>query len=290
MKCNHYHNVKEFYKDTFPIFLKDEVQNTLPLGNVVLGNNGGEPDGWRNTKNWFMATITDNLNNILLSAIMTPPFNITMYETDNIANVDAVNFLCDYLISKNISIPGITSENNLAERFAKIYTKKINMDYKIRTNMRIYKLEKVNENIALVGKLRRAKEKDLFFLPYWYDAFYNDCSLINQNFDDAVLAAKRAINKNMFYILEDDGMPVSIASCQREIVTGRCVNMVYTPPYFRKKGYASSCVAQVSQIVLDRNYKYVSLFTDLDNPISNSIYQKIGYKVVCDYNELEFIK
>lgn len=79
-----------------------------------------------------------------------------------------------------------------------------------------------------------------------------------------------------------------MASALREIITGRCIGMVYTPPYFRKSGYASSCVAQVSKLVLDMGYKYASLFTNLANPISNSIYQKIGYKPICDYNELVF--
>jgi uncharacterized protein len=68
------------------------------------------------------------------------------------------------------------------------------------------------------------------------------------------------------------------------------VNEVYTPPYFRGKGYASSCVVGLSDHMLESGYKSCSLFTDLNNPVSNSIYMKIGYKPICDYVNISFQK
>jgi predicted GNAT family acetyltransferase len=66
------------------------------------------------------------------------------------------------------------------------------------------------------------------------------------------------------------------------------VSGVYTPPYFRGKGYASSCVAALSRLILERGFTKCVLYTDLANPTSNSIYQKIGYKPVCDSLEIKF--
>lgn len=285
-----YNDAKEFYEATFSILLKHEAQNSLPLGNVVIGKNGGEPDGWRNTKNWYMSTVSDNFGNVILVSIMTPPFNITMYETDNLPNDEALNCLCDNILRENIKVPGVISENNLADRFSKIYTKRMNLDYKTHKNLRIYILDEVNKDIQLIGNIRKAEKKDLFYLPYWSNGVNVDCDSGNQNISDAVINIERAINNKTLYVLEENGIPVSIASVSREIINGRCVGSVYTPPYFRKRGYASSCVAQVSQKVLDMGYKYVSLFTDLSNPTSNSIYKKIGYKSICDYKEVQFIK
>ncbi|GHU83169.1 hypothetical protein FACS1894196_2610 [Clostridia bacterium] len=290
MQCNRYTDPKAFYRDTFPILMRHEAQNTLPLGNVVLGNNGGEAEGWRDTRRWFMATVTGADGGILLSAIMTPPFNITMYETDNLASDAAVGCLCEYLVGENIAVPGVTSESALAERFARAYTDKKGMAYQACKNLRIYTLEAVNERIPPVGPIRRAEKKDLCFLPYWRRAFQDDCALGEGGFDDAVFAMEREIKNGTLYLLMDGGMPVSMASVTREVVNGRCVGMVYTPPYFREKGYASACVAQVSETVLESGYRYVSLFTDLANPTSNSIYQKIGYRAVCDYDEVEFVE
>ncbi|MHA1110922.1 MAG: GNAT family N-acetyltransferase [Promethearchaeota archaeon] len=58
-------------------------------------------------------------------------------------------------------------------------------------------------------------------------------------------------------------------------------------PELRKKGYATECVAKLSKKLLE-DYEYCVLFTDLGNPTSNSIYQKIGYKPVMDVDLYKF--
>ena len=63
---------------------------------------------------------------------------------------------------------------------------------------------------------------------------------------------------------------------------GVSVGGVYTPPELRRKGYATACVAALSALLLDRGHSFCVLYTDLANPTSNSIYQKIGYRPVTD--------
>jgi ribosomal protein S18 acetylase RimI-like enzyme len=69
--------------------------------------------------------------------------------------------------------------------------------------------------------------------------------------------------------------------------TGRVarVNYVYTPPERRGHGYASACVATLTQQLLDEGVPRCCLYTDLSNPTSNKIYQAIGYRPVCDAAE-----
>ncbi len=67
-----------------------------------------------------------------------------------------------------------------------------------------------------------------------------------------------------------------MAACGGTTVNGIRVNAVYTPPKYRGKGYATSCVARMSQKLLNQ-HKYCFLFTNLANPVSNHIYRKIGY-------------
>jgi len=66
------------------------------------------------------------------------------------------------------------------------------------------------------------------------------------------------------------------------------VSLVYTPPERRNRGYASALVAALSQHLLDAGWQFCVLFTDLANPISNSIYQRIGYRPVSDFDEYDF--
>jgi hypothetical protein len=63
---------------------------------------------------------------------------------------------------------------------------------------------------------------------------------------------------------------------------GGTVGAVYTPPEHRKNGYATALTAAITQKILDSGKKYSGLYTDLDNPTSNSIYQQIGYKPISD--------
>ena len=58
---------------------------------------------------------------------------------------------------------------------------------------------------------------------------------------------------------------------------------VYTPPALRRRGFASALVAAVSAVGLASGKEVCVLYTDLANPTSNSIYQKIGYRPVCDW-------
>jgi predicted GNAT family acetyltransferase len=47
-------------------------------------------------------------------------------------------------------------------------------------------------------------------------------------------------------------------------------------------------VAALSQQLLDAGWEFCALFTDLANPTSNSIYQRIGYRPVADFDEYIF--
>lgn len=83
-------------------------------------------------------------------------------------------------------------------------------------------------------------------------------------------------------------MPVSMAGTSGPTPNGIRVNLVYTPPEHRRQGYASSCVAALSQALLNQGRKYCFLLTDLANPTSNHIYQTIGYRSRGDVTEYCF--
>ena len=69
---------------------------------------------------------------------------------------------------------------------------------------------------------------------------------------------------------------------------GISVSLVYTPPELRGRGYATACVGELSRKLLGAGREFCALFADLANPISNHIYERIGYRPVCDYEEYRF--
>lgn len=287
MEFNLYTDVHEFYNDTYDVLMYHEAQNIIPLGNIIIGNEGKDKTGWRDPANWLMATVSE-ANVIQLTAIMTPPHNITLYATDNIISSKAISCLIDGL--KHRQIPGVTTEKTLAEYFAKEYTSRKGLTFKITMNQRIYELKEVNPDIKQFGVVRLLDEKDMYFFPYWAEAFNaaNTYGKTEMSIPQEAESYRYRLLTKKLYVLEDNGVPVSMAGYTREMQTAIGVAFVYTPPYFRGKGYASSCVAQISQIALGKGFTKCVLYTDLLNPTSNSIYQKIGYVPICDSLMLEF--
>ena len=287
MIFNLYKDVKIFYRDIYNVLMRGEVQNLIPLGNVITGNEGKDKTGWRDPDLWFMATVSEK-EEILLTAVMTPPYNLTLYATDNIINNEAVTCLIKGITQTGDKIPGIMTENSLAQYFAEAYAKANNTNYYIKTKMRIHELVKVNPDIPQTGSLRPAQKSDMAFFPYWLESFNFDCFGTALNINPDPDYYRYYINGQKLFILEENGIPVSMAQKSREMQTVCGVSYVYTPLYFRGKGYASSCVAAVSSLILEAGFEKCVLYTDLANPVSNSIYRKIGYNPVCDSLEIKF--
>jgi hypothetical protein len=89
---------------------------------------------------------------------------------------------------------------------------------------------------------------------------------------------------------EDGGQGVSFAAYGNPTPHGIRIAPVYTPPEVRGRGYASACVAALSQCLLDSGRQQCYLYTDLANPTSNKIYQAIGYRPVGDAIEMQFLQ
>ena len=81
---------------------------------------------------------------------------------------------------------------------------------------------------------------------------------------------------------EDGGEAVSVSGWGGPTPNGIRIGPVYTPPALRGRGYATALVAELSQALLDEGRSFCFLFTDLANPTSNAIYERIGYVRVCE--------
>jgi predicted GNAT family acetyltransferase len=108
-----------------------------------------------------------------------------------------------------------------------------------------------------------------------------------QTKQEASEAVERSMREKRLYVWDDKGLR-SIATWNAPTTHGVRITLVYTPPEFRGKGYASACVAALSHAMLNSGRKICYLFTDLSNPVSNHVYQRIGYVSVRDFAEYRF--
>jgi uncharacterized protein len=145
--------------------------------------------------------------------------------------------------------------------------------------LRVFQLDRVEWPRPVGGEMRICTTGDRAIVAEFMAGFFAE---IGESFNEDISArADRMIAAGQAFVWVNPE-PVAIAGCGSPTPSGVRIGPVYTPPEHRGRGYASNLVAHVSQHALDSGRKYCFLFTDLANPVSNSIYQKIGYSPVSD--------
>jgi uncharacterized protein len=86
----------------------------------------------------------------------------------------------------------------------------------------------------------------------------------------------------------NDEAVCSMAGVSGRSRSGSRIGYVYTPPDRRGRGYATSCVAELTRRELGMGAAFCCLYTDLANHVSNAIYQQVGYQPVCDFADIVF--
>lgn len=277
MELTQFQSLAAFADRALPLLQLREAEHNLPIG--IINRAMADPDG---CADWFMACVDDEL-----IALMTPPRHLILACPQGEASAQAQETLLRELQARGVAAPGVIGERGLAHAFAQRYTARHGLDYAVRTEERGYRLTEVAD-VPRVGTLRLAAEGDLHFLPYWMKDFTEFCFGQPAELDPE--GAAGAVSQGSWYLLEVEGQPVCLAGVGRQTPHGRSVGPVYTPPYLRGRGYATACVAMLSERILSWGNDYCVLFADLANPVSNSVYQKIGYRPICDVSDLRFFE
>lgn len=281
MEFKLYKDLNKFIEETREYLYRKEVENNLPIGVLNRLKSG---DIKLSNETLLLTICSDE--NIKLIGIRTPPqdFILTAYEYDN----EVIEFLIENLNGNNIDIPSTNGEKRLVNLFKDIYCKMNKCEYKLDMNMRIYRLLKVNSLNKPEGVFREAHSGDIEPLSQWIlEEDYMFRSIDTLEKAKEYLLSK--ISGHRLYLWEDKEV-VSMAINGRETDDIAVITGVFTPNKFRKRGYATACVEELSRLLLNGEYNKCALFTDLSNPISNSIYMKIGYEPVGDYDSYDIIK
>jgi len=231
----------------------------------------------------YFAAVTDEQGPVL-AALMTPPYHLILYsEPENAPG--ALQLLAHHLIGESWAVPGVRGPVRTVEGFAQLWTELTGTGSQPGRSQRIYKLSEVMHPRYSPGCLRPADEDDADLVLRWIEGFQREV-MPDSPATSPEMPYRRIAERSVF--LWDDNGPVCMAFKTRPTRHGVSVSWVYTPPELRRRGYASSCVAALSQQLLDDGFEYCTLFTELSNPTSNHIYQEIGYRPLCDFQEIGF--
>ncbi len=188
------------------------------------------------------------------------------------------------------TLPGVYAPAPISHAFAQHWHTLTGQPCHLSLSERIFQLEKVIPVQGVPGHLRRATFADHNLLIGWLRDFYRDTA----NMKDVASLEQTLSNyftsdERGFYLWETD-RGVSMAICAGPTPNGMRIKGLYTPPECRRQGYASACVAALSQLMLDSGRRYCFLFINLNDHISNRISQRLGYYPICDADEYTFTK
>ncbi|GET35585.1 GNAT family N-acetyltransferase [Microseira wollei] len=279
MKLHRFEDASQFYQQVKDYLLNYEAHHCLLFGIIDTLINYPQ----RYDKNPYLASVEDG-GKVVAVAVKTAPYAAVLSKVEDFAALEAI---ASDLHAQKEPLPGVNALTDEALAFAQTWQKLTGESYEIEMQMRIHQLQTVEPIAKSSGYLRLALESDRQLLLEWYKAFELDA--LGENEKNSARNIEYHLKHNLAYIWEDK-IPVSMVFSGGSTPNGKRITAVYTPPEYRQKGYATSCVAALSQNLLDSGCKYCFLYTDLANPTSNHIYHKIGYRPVSNWSNYSFIK
>lgn len=226
--------------------------------------------------------VVESAGEIQAVGTRTPPYNFVL---SKVQDLGALDIIADYFHHASTALSGINSFVGEAQAFAHTWQTLTGQASTLKMHLRIHQLTQVQDQASAQGYLRVATKRDRKQLLQWSEAF----SL--ETFGDLESDIERILDlqiKRQDLYVWCDRKPVSMVAGRLSQPGGGRIGPVYTPAEFRRRGYATACVAAVSQMLLERGAQRCCLFTDITNPTSNHIYQTIGYAPVCDWHDYRF--
>jgi hypothetical protein len=273
LRIERYVEVSAFYERVSPFLLRQEAVHCVQLGfRATLEGNprafgDADPD-------LLAATAGDEVVGV---ATRTPPHNLMLsLMEDRVSAAFADAF-------REVELPGLIAPSDVGAAFVS----RLSRNAVVALEERLFEMTEVIPARPTAGRLRWYEDGDRELLVAWLAAFHAEAMPGEQVYDAEQVLERRGGGHGEFALWDDAG-PVSFAGFGSPTPNGMRIGPVYTPPELRGRGYASALTAAVTEHVLASGRRFCFLATDLANPTSNSIYQRIGYRPVTDVTVWRF--
>lgn len=278
MQLTKYENPEKFQSKVLQFLLKNEALNCLPIGVIQAIID-------KVYKDYHLFVLENNMDLVGVS-YCTPPYPLW------ISNLDAqqAQFMATEIFKNNLDPSGLIGPVESVEFFCRHWETLSPTLFIKKMHMGVYELREVIMPSKINGQMRFASNADSEILRKWSYNFAVDCKVeIPSETELDEIVKKCTLEKSrVFYTVNEQ--IVSMVNSSGKTPNGIRLNYVYTPPEYRKCGYASELVALYSQHLLHSGNKFCFLFTDMGNPTSNKIYQNLGYQKVGEYCHIEICR
>ena len=258
-----YKDKNEFLDDNLAFLEQDEVKNNLMIGIASRD---------RDEEQYFVASVKGDEK--LVGMISGKNMILSSNTSDRGLYLDLVIHM------ENVEYPGIIGPKGVCELYLDVYNEQTCNDMEIEMDQRIYSCRRVQNVSENIGVFRLAIHDDFDVLLDWVYEFELMVEGVADKENLKGMLKNRIEQKTIYVLLVNDQL-VSMAARSRPLKHIETVSLVFTPKKLRRKGYASRVVELLTEEILNDG-KIATLYTDLANPTSNSIYMKIGYVPHCD--------
>ena len=269
MKLKRGNEVSQDYERVRRFLLAHEAYHGLMLGllDAILNS----PERFQQP---YIAVVEEE-GAVLAVVLQTPPRKLLL---SRVEKLEAIALIAQDLHSLQAQVPGVMGTLAAARIFAQYWHALTGQSYQAGTRERYFQLETVQPIPHVTGKLQQATRSERELLIHWCRAFMAEVADEPASPEEVI---DRYLHEGSLYLWQGN-TAVSMANFYGATPNGVRINLVYTPPEYRRRGYATACVAALSRRLLERGYQYCFLSTDLANPTSNHIYQAIGYQPLED--------
>ena len=173
---------------------------------------------------------------------------------------------------------GVVGEAGAAAGFAGCWSEGVNKAAVVEDAQRLYVLGDLTRTEGVAGMLRRAEHDERDLIIEWWSAFQVETGLPER---DVSAAVDFGLSTGRLFFW-DDGGPRCVARATQPLGGVSRIGAVFTPPRWRRRGYAAACVGALCHWVRIEEYANSILYAQLANPSSNAIYRRLGFRAVSE--------
>jgi GNAT superfamily N-acetyltransferase len=274
-------DLAEFWALTGDFFNADPVFHTVPIAAVARRLDHPDPDDERPL---LVTVVEDGV--LVAAALRTPPWPLTV---SGVAPEWAETVA--EALAGDVELPGVNGPRDAAEAFTVAWVARTGCGAHEHMALRLYELKDLDVP-DVPGHARLATMDDIDLLARWYTGFGGEVTLQGRDEgadDKSARIVRVGLAAGHGHVIWYDGdEPVSWAAANAPVSGMSRIGPVYTPPEHRRRGYGAAATAACASWAREKGAEHVVLFTDLANPTSNSIYQRIGFRPVVDAAEFVF--
>ena len=267
-------SVEEFRAIAEPLYRRDPVIHTVELTAL----RGPLP------VDRVMLTVNDN--GVLAGvAIQTAPYPLLC----NAIPVEAIGTVVAELTETHPGLVGVRGMRGTAVEFADAWSVATGGKGSVKEEQRLYRLGALTAPAGVPGSLREATHADRELIAAWLDLFFQEA--VGDEPDPAeceLFIDKAEYVGDRFQLWEVEGTAVSMAMLRAPAANVSRIGPVFTPQVRRGHGYGSAVTAGAANLARRSGTSEIVLFADLANPVSNAIYQRIGFEAVADQARIDF--